>query len=572
LCVHYQGDGLDLESCFEEISWDFHLKFTLKDGLDAISLKPVIVHSKLTRIETFPSPPKKEESSSPPAIWTYWKIFWSDMIPDMDIRFARIEFINKEKLLTFDLSALKERKNLTARALDFTLLANPEGFTLKAPSPYVLPIANKTLPPFHLIDFILAGEVKSSGIKLKSTGALDPIDFVVTSKIDLPLKDDFPGPKFIKQVLLATNGKLNIVNVKEKLKKYGPKKYNELPAPFLPMNGDIITDVITHDASGNGVDVEATSLIRLASPKQVFDMDFKAHVALDTADLKTGLTGLTVDFKKIALQLPRLGRKSLPPQFKPDGRIKSHLGTVAKEKKDKEQSDLDLHLTALAPDGVHLKTDLLDEDLRFNFDLLVEKGELQKGHVLILPLKTKIFKRPIRVDHLRIDFQFPLEPVVEGIIKFPLPEYKITLKLEGPLSKPRYTFTSDPPLPDSDIYAVLLFGRPMNDLDSNDKGAAQKTNQILSQGLLSLSVLYFLAGSPVEYVGYDPEGGGATAQFGLGSKTSLRVGAGSGEKSTGVRRSLGKGWYLDTSVQSPNTSSGRDQNNYGVMLERIIAY
>jgi hypothetical protein len=99
---------------------------------------------------------------------------------------------------------------------------------------------------------------------------------------------------------------------------------------------------------------------------------------------------------------------------------------------------------------------------------------------------------------------------------------------------------------------------------------------LLSQGILSLSVLYFLAGSPVEYVGYDPDSKNATAQFGLGSKSSLRVGGGSeGVNSTAIRRSLGKGWYLDTSVQQSQEEASSAPNsgrNYGVLLERIISY
>jgi autotransporter translocation and assembly factor TamB len=220
-----------------------------------------------------------------------------------------------------------------------------------------------------------------------------------------------------------------------------------------------------------------------------------------------------------------------------------------------------------------LKTDLLDEALRLNFKLLIDQGELKNGFVDILPLKTTVFKRPIEVPSAKIKFHAPLEPTMDAGIIFKLPEYTITMLLEGPLSKPRYAFSSEPPLPQNDIYAVLLFGRPIAELDPDSKNAAQRTNMMLTQGILSLSVLYFLAGSPVEYVGYDPQSGEASAQIGLGAKTSLRVGAGeSGSTSTGVRRSLGKGWYLDTSVQNNQNTSTSDTKDYGVLLERVIAY
>jgi hypothetical protein len=237
---------------------------------------------------------------------------------------------------------------------------------------------------------------------------------------------------------------------------------------------------------------------------------------------------------------------------------------------------IDLELTALNEKSMNIKTNLLDEPLRLNFDLNLSDGNLDHGFVKILPLKTTVFKRPIRVHHVNLRFDRSVETIIDAVIKFPLPEYKITLFLEGPVSKPRYAFQSDPPLSQDDIYAVLLFGRPLSDLSSDDKSSASKTNRILAQGILSLSVLYFLAGSPVEYVGYDADTKSAVAQFSLGNKSSLRVGGGNeGVNSTTLRRSLGKGWYIDTSVQQTQeeaSSDPQEAHDYGVLLERVISY
>ena len=107
----------------------------------------------------------------------------------------------------------------------------------------------------------------------------------------------------------------------------------------------------------------------------------------------------------------------------------------------------------------------------------------------------------------------------------------------------------------------------------NDRTAAKKSNQLLSQGILSLAVLYYFAGSPVESIGYDPDSNEVSAQIGLGSKNSLRVGgSGTGLNSAGVRRSLGKGWYIDSSVQRTTRDNGTSGQDYGVLLERIISY
>ena len=77
----------------------------------------------------------------------------------------------------------------------------------------------------------------------------------------------------------------------------------------------------------------------------------------------------------------------------------------------------------------------------------------------------------------------------------------------------------------------------------------------------------------MESIGYDPESNEVSAQIGLGAKNSLRVGgSGSGLNSAGVRRALGKGWYIDSSVQKTTKPNGGSGGDYGVLLERIISY
>lgn len=84
---------------------------------------------------------------------------------------------------------------------------------------------------------------------------------------------------------------------------------------------------------------------------------------------------------------------------------------------------------------------------------------------------------------------------------------------------------------------------------------------------------YYLAGSPIESIGYDPESNEISAQIGIGTKNSLRVeGSDNGLNSAGVRRAIGKGWYIDSSVQKVINKNGAICGDYGVLLERIISY
>ena len=579
-CFIYEHEAALVKSCLEELSWDFKLIFSNGEGLRILTEEPFKIRSKKTMITLKESDKKEDEAFSPPDIWVYWQLLWSKKVPDMDILFESISLRMKDEVHEFDFRINKDPKKLAIEAMKFKLTADPDSFKLTGPDFFELPVDIPQLEKVFLRHFKLTGQVSSKGIPLNVTGAIEAIEFHMTSYLNLPIKNAFDSVAFRKNLLLNTKAHLVLPKLKESLARYAPRPFTILPAPLNVMNGDLKVDLkVAPHADSEKVLIQSFLNIDLTGEKQVILMNLTGNVPLNLSNFSPDSPFLGVDFKKVALQLPRLAKTSLPPQFFPDGRI---ITPEVREKTQKKEArktenesslDLDLKLEALGENALHIDTNLLDEALRLNLGLNIKQGELKDGFINILPLETTVFKRPIHVKELKIVFDYPIDPVMKGRIVFPLPEYKITLHLEGPVSNPRHSFTSEPPLPQSDIYSVLLFGRPMADLNPDDKAAAGRTNQLLSQGILSLSVLYFLAGSPVEYIGYDPETRGATAQIGLGSKNSLRVGTGAGgSTSTSVRRSLGKGWYLDTSVQNnTGTETSRDQN-YGVLLERIISY
>jgi hypothetical protein len=578
-CLKKKTEGADVDTCLTEISWDFDLHFNFT-GAWVETRAPFRVLSPQTAVVLKETPPQEKEDSGPPDLYAYWRQLWSKLVPDMEIKFDKISLtpVSGDKL-EFDFSLVKGPESLAAGALGFKLTATPVGLELRGPSRWAIPAKLPTERPVYLRDFLLTARVRRQEIPLTITGALDAIDFAVNSRLALPLASNFDGIPFRRQVLLDTTARLSLAEIKSSLERYAPKPFKQLPAPFNTMKGGIVVEIKQREAQERlKIESVAATRIDMVNTDQVFRMGIEAETLLGLADLRPESVRVNLDLQEVRLQLPRLSRTSPPPQFMPDPRIKNApfkpKEKSARKEKTEESLDLNLKLVAEGERALHIMNNLLDEAVRLNFDLDVVDGELKTGHVTVLPLRTTIFRRPIRLEHLRVTFNHPTEPVLNATVRFPLPEYKITLKLEGPVSKPRHALSSEPPLPEGDILAVLLFGRPMADLDPEDSTAAARTNQILAQGILSLSVLYFLSGTPVEYVGFDPDSQNVTAQVGLGSRTSLRVGAGErGVNQTGVRRSLGKGWYLDTSVQDTSAASNNnDTRNYGVLIERIIAY
>lgn len=567
LCFNYDSEPAKVDSCIQEISWNIEII-----GLSVKTISPIKIHS--NKMNVILGKTDEKEPSSPPDIWNYWTMLWSDMTPDMDIWFRNIKLTSVDKKTTeLDFKLVKIGKELNAEALKFHLFANPEKIVVTPPKAIPLPKKLPGMETLYFRDFKLTALMKPTDIKVEVVGFFEVAQILVNSQIDLPIKDEFTSVTFLKKVALKTTASVDMPALRKNLARYAPDPYKELPAPFNVMDGKIGIKVKTEDIKDSDlVMVLAGMNVDLKSEKQALNFDMEADVPVNLKTYKPESVSVGLDFHQVQIQLPRLSKKSPPPQLIPDGRFKNRP-FKPEPKVTEKPLDITLHLQALNEKAMSFRTNLLDEILKLNFDLNIVQGNLKSGFLSILPLKTSVFKRPIHLKDMKITFNHPVEPVMEGEIQFPLPEYKITLKLEGPVSKPRYAFTSEPPLPQNDIYAVLLFGRPMADLDPDDKSSAQQTNKLLSQGILSLSVLYFLAGSPVEYVGYDPGSKNAVAQFGLGNKTSLRVGGGGdGINSSAIRRSLGKGWYLDTSVQNSSQPANSDSKNYGVLLERIITY
>lgn len=568
-CFRYRR-GNEVYSCFSEISWNFDLHFDFKNGLGTKTYEPFRIYSSLMEVSLAETPEKKEETS-PTDVYRWWKFLWSGAVPDLDVRLESVTMKAKGKANHFDLRVAKTEKKLTASALKFYLHADPSGFELLAPPAIELPEKIETIGPYYFRHVKLTGKVTPKAIPLFLTGSLEEAAFDIKANIHLPLRDEPASLAFRREFLSTVSGEVRIPDFREAYTQRAPATYRELPAPLNVMNGTIVMKFLMAKGSAGYVTFHSDTDIDLASEKESLDMTVSGEGDLPVETMRPDTIRIGLAFHKVKLELPKLSKKSPPPQFIPDKRFKKGPYQPPVEKQG--ETEVDLHLTALNRKSLHIVTNLLDEPLRLNFDLLIGNGKVQKGHVTALPLKTEIFRRPIHLRSLVITFDEPKEPVIVARIQFPLPEYKITLDLEGPVSKPRYAFRSDPPLPQNDIYAVLLFGRPLADLGTEDKTSAQKTNEILSQGILSLSVLYFLAGSPVEYVGFDPDSQNATAQIGLSNKTSLRVGGGKeGMNAGGIRHSLGKGWYIDTTVQDKKNTATNRRNDYGVLLERVIAY
>ena len=583
LCLTYDNPSALIDTCLEKVSWNVELQWSLFDGLNFIIYEPLVVDSSKLIVKT----KDNKEETPPPDLMSYWNMLWNPLVPDLDINFKKIDIISPDSKMSFDFEAIKKTDSLTASALGFSLIATPKKIKIYAPKRIVLPFDLKTRNPLYFSEIKLEASILDASIPIVLSAKLESaVINIKTNILKSSLKEDLSSPKFLSDLILSTTGSVQVSKINSTIGEIARPPFNILPAPLNVMEGSLKIGVITEKyVEKDSVLLKIKTELDLTGPKQDLKLTVNSEVPFLLKEKKVGPIVLGLDLKKVKLLLPTLSKTKLPPQFIPDSRFKNstkverenkneqNLPAQIKESPVKKDIPLDIKLQALGEKSLNINTNLLDQALRLNFDLEISDGEVKKGWIQMLPLETSIFKRKIVIPSLRVVFEAPLEPQIIATIEFHLPQYKITLLLEGPSSKPRQAFSSEPPLPIDDIYAVLLFGRPLSSLDPDDKTAAQKSNQIISQGVLSLAVLYYFAGSPIESIGYDPESNELSAQIGLGEKNSLRVGGtGDGLNSASVRRAIGKGWYIDSSVQKSSSTSGSGGGDYGVLLERIISY
>jgi translocation and assembly module TamB len=74
------------------------------------------------------------------------------------------------------------------------------------------------------------------------------------------------------------------------------------------------------------------------------------------------------------------------------------------------------------------------------------------------------------------------EPALDVTATYRVGGYFVTVQVNGPIDRPTLTLSSDPPLEQADILAVLLFGRPTTTLGPTEATALQRETVQLAAG------------------------------------------------------------------------------------------
>ncbi|MBI4376267.1 MAG: translocation/assembly module TamB domain-containing protein [Elusimicrobia bacterium] len=139
---------------------------------------------------------------------------------------------------------------------------------------------------------------------------------------------------------------------------------------------------------------------------------------------------------------------------------------------------------------------------------------------------------------------------LDGKIVYQTADYRIDILLLGSTGKPRIELASDPPLERQEIIALLLFGREPSELDDDQAATVGNTDAALASQAFGLPMLFLLASTPVEYVGYNPETQSYSARLRLPGGASMELGSDLEESNRlRLRKRLARHWVIETELR-----------------------
>jgi hypothetical protein len=218
-----------------------------------------------------------------------------------------------------------------------------------------------------------------------------------------------------------------------------------------------------------------------------------------------------------------------------------------------------------------LYSDLAKTPVPVALDFKLEKPPgVMTGAVEVKSFDIEFFRRNATVDHLTLTFR-PGSKVVglDGLIKYKAAEATISIRLLGTTDKPQVVFESDPPMNQSDIVAMLVFGKSPDDLDADQAATVANSQTAMSDEAFGLASLYLFASTPVQFVGYDPATKSYTMKLRVPGGETLSLNSDfDTTKSVQLRRRLSKHFAIVEEAVNSQTEG----NGFVTLLEWFTRY
>ena len=337
-----------------------------------------------------------------------------------------------------------------------------------------------------------------------------------------------------------------------------------VPAPFNVLTGsvELIAGGVMQSLSGE-YPFRLQSRLSSVNQKLDTDTDGKLIIALASNQHKQADVRAEVNtiLSNIRLELPKLDLAA-PPRFFPDKRVKSFM------QRQKELADLmraaspsifhyHLHVSTPADHSLHILSNRAKAPIPIQVDLSMSDSESIAGNVRVGTFPLEFFRQDASVDHFNLVLKNPSsQGELDGDIKVEFSDIIIHVIVQSTIEKPQIRLQSDPPLPENQILAALIFHKSLQDLDPDETSSVGNTSAALREGAIGIASLFALASTPIESVGYDPTTKQISAKVKLGSGTSLNLGSDTtGASQVGIRKRLSKHWTIETNLDYAHDST-----------------
>lgn len=321
-----------------------------------------------------------------------------------------------------------------------------------------------------------------------------------------------------------------------------------VPAPFSTLKGTITSTIDGTLDLKNTSRIPFSIVTDLKSSVQKFLTKGEGVFSFSNAEEKTAHLELDLNVEDAKIYLPTLDY-SKPPTLALEDRISTETPT------HDNTFSYRIGIKTANAQSLKLVSNLAKTPVPVNLNVTISSMEPLKGNVQIQEFPIKFFKRPGTLKHLNISLQYPIdESVLDGLVQVSYIDYDITVKILSTLKTPVLKLDSKPYLTESQIYSTLLFGQPLNQLDSEQAGSLAAAQNAISSGITLFS-LYVFASTPIQSVMYDPATGVVSTKIGVGRGTSLNLGMNplDSRKSIGIQKRIGPHWSIKTEYrQSPS--------------------
>lgn len=256
----------------------------------------------------------------------------------------------------------------------------------------------------------------------------------------------------------------------------------------------------------------------------------------------------------LALAAPRYDVRT-PPKLIPDrrfGPIESELRVSSRP------ANVRLRIKTIHPASVRINTNLTSHAVPIGMDIVYdEESEAESkttGWLTVGTTPVDVFRRQATVEEMRLDF---LESGLRRIlvrVGVTYNDYDISVFVAGEASDPEILLVSEPPLDSDQILAVLLFGRPLNELADEERSSVTDVEAAFANAALGVASLYYLSRTPIESISYDPHRQRLTAQVGIGAGASIEFGRGADSSVVGFQKRLSREFVFRSDVEKLGTT------------------